>query len=498
MGPRMESTTSGKTGLEFLFDRINYERTASMPYRPRALRFERLGRLLSMLGDPHLEVETIHVAGTKGKGSTCHFIESILRSAGYRTGLYTSPHLEHLGERFRVDNQVASSQAIDEQIAEIRPFVEQMDAEGQSLTFFDLTTAIAFHYFRQQRVDYAILEVGLGGRLDSTNICQPFVTAITPISFDHTGTLGTTIPQIAGEKAGVIKNGCPVFVSATDPLAVDVIQETARIHLAPIFRLGHEFRFDEDTTSASLAISTGDREFTQLKLGLRGTHQYGNAALAVAVCDYVGQRAGALADAVSADAVSADAVSADAAGAPSIADSSGVRAISDHAVRTGLAGAHAPARVEVFSTRPLAIVDVAHNEASMEKLIACLADMCPLVEPDADLEIATNGTRSATRRLIFGSSRDKDSDTMLCLAARYFDQVVLVEFQTNPRATKLDALHEIAIRHFPAASIQTAMSPSAAWNKAWAQTTPDDLICVAGSFFLVAELLPAIRHSTAS
>ena len=221
-----------RQALAFLYDRLNYERALQMPYDKAELRLERMVRLLQLLGDPQRGQKIVHVAGTKGKGSTCAILSSILQQAGYRTGLFTSPHLLRVEERVAIDRQVCSAAELIELVAALRPAVEQLERQAAASgapgpTFFELTTALALLHFARRQVDYTILEVGLGGRLDSTNVCQPQVAVITSISYDHTSQLGHTLEAIAGEKAGIIKPGVPVISGVTTPGPREVIWQVA-------------------------------------------------------------------------------------------------------------------------------------------------------------------------------------------------------------------------------------------------------------------------------
>lgn len=463
----MASTAFTKTGQEFLLNRINYERSATMPYKPQSLWLQRMSELLERLGNPQEASRVIHVAGTKGKGSTCHLTESILRAAGYRTGLYTSPHLEELGERFRIDGRPAPAAEIEAEIAILRPVVQRMDDAGRAPTFFELTTALAFQYFARQSVDFSVVEVGLGGRLDSTNVCDPLVTAITSISYDHTAILGGTLEEIAREKAGIVKRDRPVFTTASQPEVLECIEQIAHQHSAPLFQAGRDFAmthqptgdcatldqfevtiFPESPSSESPASSPRAIVYSELQLGVHGLRQRDNAALAVAICHHIGEL-----------------------GWP----------VSPQHICEGLKAAKIPARIEVFSESPFVIVDVAHNEASLAELTTTLSRLFH--------------TRSGTRRrLIFSSSRDKNNEAMLRCAASYFDEIVLTRFQLNPRASSFDDLSQLASRFFPVDAISLCETPLEAWQAAWSQTTPDDLLCVAGSFFIAAELLATVRN----
>ena len=231
MEPNIE--TQYREALDFLFGRINFERAVNMPYNRSELKLGRMSRLLQLAGNPERDQTIIHIAGTKGKGSTSHFVSAILTSAGYCTGRFTSPHLYSVEERFAVDGLPCTPVELLNCIQELRPIVDEMDREakidgGDGPTYFELTTAIALLHFKKRNTDFTVLEVGLGGRLDSTNVCEPAVSIITSISFDHMRQLGFTLESIAREKAGIIKPGVPVVSGVTSGAANHVIEQIAQ------------------------------------------------------------------------------------------------------------------------------------------------------------------------------------------------------------------------------------------------------------------------------
>ncbi len=236
-----------EAALAFLLGRIDYERMLSIPYGQRDFRLDRMRELAERLGNPQEQLQIVHVAGTKGKGSTAATITAILAAAGYRTGLYSSPHLERLEERIALDGQECPPEALAALIERVRPTVLEMDRQAgpgsHGPTYFEILTALALLYFVEHAVDVAVLEVGLGGRLDSTNICTPAVAAITSISYDHTRQLGSTLAAIAGEKAGIIKPGVPVISGVVDAEPRDVIARIAAEQHAPLVELGRQFEF---------------------------------------------------------------------------------------------------------------------------------------------------------------------------------------------------------------------------------------------------------------
>src|SRR5437660_11273801 len=210
--------------LAFWYGRVNYERKAP---QPGDLKLDRMRALLHRLGDPHEQLRTVHVAGSKGKGSTCAMLASVLRHAGYRTGLFTSPHLTDVRERIQIDGELIGREQLAALMTDISPAVEEMELRGEPVTFFEVGTAVGFLHFLRQGCDIAVIEVGLGGRFDSTNVITPLVSIITSISLDHTEMLGETVEQIAFEKAGIIKPGVPVVSGVTDPGARAVIERVA-------------------------------------------------------------------------------------------------------------------------------------------------------------------------------------------------------------------------------------------------------------------------------
>jgi dihydrofolate synthase/folylpolyglutamate synthase len=327
---------------------------------------------------------------------------------------------------------------------------------------------MAFLHFARQRVDAAVLEVGLGGRLDSTNVCQPSVCVITSISFDHTRQLGNTLAAIAGEKAGIIKPGVPVVSGVVHDEPRDVIRQTADERQAPLFEQGLDFAFDSAPQPGRLAAA-GEWldyrepaihprwELRKIELGLVGRHQAANAAAAIAAARRLIER-----------------------GWP----------ISEAALRGGLAAARIPARIEILGQRPAVILDVAHNVASIAALIDVVRERYP----------------DRRRVLVFASSKDKDAAGMLRLLVPWFEEIVLTRYVNNPRAMEPEALAELARAELPSAAdngqpqrtpqLHTADRPADAWELARRAASPEDLVCITGSFFLAAELRPLVRATT--
>ncbi|VTT99403.1 bifunctional folylpolyglutamate synthase dihydrofolate synthase : Folyl-polyglutamate synthetase OS=Planctomyces maris DSM 8797 GN=PM8797T_30372 PE=4 SV=1: Mur_ligase_M: Mur_ligase_C [Gemmataceae bacterium] len=312
--------------IAFWYGRINFEVRAA---QPADLKLERMAALLRLLGDPHDRVRTVHVTGTKGKGSTCAMIAQVLRCAGYRVGLFTSPHLEHVEERIQVDGANISHPELAARITELAPAVRALEASGgPGVSFFEIGTALGFLHFCYRRCDVAVVEVGLGGRFDSTNVCHPLVSVVTNVGLDHTAQLGNTLEEIAYQKAGIIKPRVPVVSGVTRPGPREVVRRTAAEMSAPLREI------DEGAT-------------VPFTIGLLGQHQQHNAACAVAAVAELR-----------------------AAGMP----------VSGAAVERGLATVRWPARVEVIGERPVVILDTAHNVPSAEALVRTLREAFPTVQ----------------------------------------------------------------------------------------------------------------------
>lgn len=459
--------------LDFLFGRIDYERNAGLPTRLKGIGLQRMHELLQRLGNPHHRLPVIHVAGTKGKGSTASMIASILNEAGYRVGLYTSPHLERLEERFVLNGQICGAAELVELVSEVRPAVEAMDAAAMSgklhrgrPTFFEITTAMAMSFFARQAVDLAVLEVGMGGRLDSTNVCHPIVCVITSISLDHTRQLGDTEPKIAGEKAGIIKPGVPVVSGATQPDVRDVIRTVAERNAAPLWEREHDFfvepSSEPDPNSPTRRMTAGryfelsgagDRSpAIPFQLRLLGRHQLANAAVAIAAVKQVDRK-----------------------GWP----------IAQEALQAGLAKAFCPARIELVRDQPQVIVDTAHNVASIQALI----------------EVLHESLVADQRILIFAATREKDSVGMLRCLLPHFDHVILTRYVNNPRGVPPEELGAI-VKQLQAENaawsdadrpVSIEHDPNSAWLAARALAQPNDLICITGSLFLAGELRSQIH-----
>ncbi len=427
--------------LEYLLRFADYER---LPRSGIVWDIKRIERLLKRLGDPQYAARNVHVAGTKGKGSTAAMIAAILQQAGYRTGLYTSPHLLAFTERIKVDGKPIAEADWARLVEVIRPHVEAENALGDlgELTTFEILTAMAFLHFRGLRTDYQVIEVGLGGRLDATNVVRPQLCVITSISYDHTDVLGDTLTQIAGEKAGIIKPGATVVSAPQFPEAMAVIGRVCREKRASLVKVGQDVtwqldRFDE--TGQDFQVKGRLDEYA-LRIPLLGEHQVENAANAVAAAEVLAEKGARI-------------------GAADIA--------------AGLSGVDWPGRLQVLRRRPWLVVDGAHNTYSMRKLGEALRDYF----------------RYDRLTLVLGFSGDKDVPGMVAEVVKITRDIILVASR-HPRSVKTALLVEEFKKH--GIEPRQADSVSKAVKLALASAGPNDLICAAGSVFIVAEVMEGV------
>jgi dihydrofolate synthase / folylpolyglutamate synthase len=427
---------------------INFEQRVPLA---EDLKLDHMRTLLARLSDPHRGLRIVHVAGSKGKGSTSAMLASILRRAGYRTGLFTSPHLCNVEERFQVDGQAISAVELTTLLNEVRDCVEsEGPGDGVPYTFFEVATAVGFLHFVRSGVEAAVLEVGLGGRLDSTNVCQPMVALITSISFDHMRVLGNRLTSIAAEKAGIIKPGRPAISGATDGESRAVIERICRERRAPLRQLGVDFHYTctpgHVTTTESqrsrVRVTTTRRHWPEFEVNLLGDHQAANAAVAIACVEQL--------------------------------QAEGWH-FSDTAVAAGLAEVNWPARLEVVGRRPLVILDCAHNVASARALVQTLQSSFP----------------PARRLLVFAGSSDKDLAGMFRVLAPHFSHAFLTRYTNNLRGVPPEQLADLLCSN---GSLPATICPSPvdAYQTALAAVGVDDLICVTGSVFLAGELRPLL------
>ena len=451
--------------VDYLFGRINYERVPTSKYSTNDFQLPRMSTLLERLGHPEREIPAVHITGTKGKGSTAVMTAAMLQAAGFKVGLFTSPHLVRFEERMTVNGKLPSEAKIVELVEKLRSLAADLESSEETCpTFFELSTALAWMVFQDAGCDIVVLEVGLGGRLDTTNLCQPLVTVITSISRDHMKLLGETLELIAREKAGIVKSGVPMLTGVDQPAVLDVIAEVCRTKEAPLLRLGHEIGIERRCSTTqqpgpmkwTIDVRTPTQTYCDLQVPLAGEFQTRNAALAVAAVEAVSQRWPATSKAPHAR--------------------SSMTLITTEKMRAGLSQVAWPLRLEVVQHAPLILLDAAHNDASMQEL--CQAALA---------------TPAGQRTLIFGTSRDKEAAAMLQVADAAFDQVIVTRYSTNPRAWPVDELAELA-KETTRIPVRVCDTLSEALQLAQSTSQPSDLICVAGSFFLAAEAREIVGH----
>ncbi len=424
--------------LAWLEGLLNYER-APMPYAQ--LKLNRMRALLERLGNPHKFLRTVLVAGTKGKGSTAAMMVAILGASGERVGLYAKPHLVDYRERIRIRDQLIPQEALAGLVAEIRPTVEagETDPWGRA-TYFEVSVALALLYFLRERVDRAILEVGIGGRLDATNVCDPELSVIAPVSYDHTDVLGNTLREIASEKAGIIRPGGTVVTAPQLPEPWEVLQETCLTLDARLVEVGRDVSYEirrVGLDGVDFAVQTRHRRYEDLHVPLLGRHQAVNAAVAVAAVEELLRRTG--------------------------------RNLQPEAVRTGLAGLSWPAREELLSLRPGIVVDVAHNPASMAALRTTLKELFP------DRRVV----------LVLGMIATHDPDPVAQIIVPLADKVITTTPQ-DPRALPAQALAEVVRRY--TSRVLSLPGPEDALDAALARIGEEDVLVVTGSFYLAGPL----------
>jgi len=401
------------------------------------LGLDTIGRILSGLGNPQEKFNAIHIAGTNGKGSVAATLASILNTRGLRTGLYTSPHLVRFNERIVVDRQPIS----DENVLSAYRAVKAAAKLDREPTFFEFATAMAFHEFKCRKVEWAVVETGMGGRLDATNIIHPALSIITNVSVEHREYLGRRISQIAGEKAGIIKTGVPVITAVRQKAAIAVVESVAAEHSAPLFRLGKDFRLRRSAAD-TVTYSGLNVRWRKLKTALRGGHQLENTALALAACDVLSPLIGA---------------------------------IEPECLQRGLTETRWPGRLEQVLDRPLTLLDGAHNLIAARALGRYLK---------TDL-----AGRAIT--LVIGILDDKPYREILSALVPHCRRVILTRPQIDralPPAKLIPATSELTADWRVIPDVATAVS------NAINSSAPDDVVCVAGSLYVVGEAKAALEN----
>jgi dihydrofolate synthase/folylpolyglutamate synthase len=425
--------------IAYLHSLTDYEKMRIERYTTEAFDLSRVKALLASLGDPHTRFPSVHVAGTRGKGSTVAMCEACLRAARYRTGLYISPHLHTFRERIQIDRQEITREEVVALVNEVRPSIERVDG----VTTFEAITAIGFMYFARAKVDVAVVEVGLGGRLDATNVITPEVSVVTSLSLDHTYLLGDTLDKIAFEKAGIIKPGIPAVIAPQREEARVVLETVCEERGAPLVQIGRDWTYesgeaDWDGQAFSVRrIAGGGSDLDgEYWIPLLGRHQLENAACAISALDILRQQ--------------------------------GYR-ISPEAVREGLRGVDWPGRLEILSREPLVVVDCAHNPYAAQILQRALEEWFP------------------DRRwvLLYGASADKDIAGVLKTLLPISDYVIVTR-SDHPRAAAPSELADIVASLGGGAEI--SVNAAKALRRALEAMEPQHGLLVTGSIFLVADV----------
>jgi len=426
--------------IQYLESFIDYEKIAA-PYDPFGWKLERVERLLESIGNPHKDLKVIHVAGTKGKGSTSAMIASVLKESGFKVGLYISPHLVTFRERISINGEMITRNQVCKMIERIKPQAEELRKQENTvgkLSFFDVYTALALLFFKQERVDFTVLEVGMGGRLDATNVVNPLVSVITQISYDHIMALGNTLEAIAGEKAGIIKDNGYVVSSPQEPEALKVIEETCAEKTAMLFEVGRDINYQKIAGHDNLFNVSGIlNRYENMHVPLLGEHQIINATTAIGALECLWFH--------------------------------GIT-ITSESVKNGLENVKWKARVEVIQRDPIIILDVAHNAASAKALRET---------------IESNFTYDKLI-LILDVAMHKDIKGMGQYLCPIADKIILTRMN-NPRAMSPEEIKK-ELTEFRNDFIITQDVRSAI-GKAKAIAGKSDLICVTGSLILAGEVM---------
>ena len=400
------------------------------------LGLKNISTVLNGLGNPQLNTPTIHIAGTNGKGSTAAFCESILRNAGYKVGLYTSPHLNHFGERIQINRIPLSENELIQLVAKVKHVVENLKIP---ITFFEFATAMAFLHFAEQETDINVIEVGMGGRLDATSLCKGDITIITSIAKDHTSYLGTKIEEITFEKASVIKEGGTVFAIKGTKKVHEVIKSISDLKSATAQFLGEHFVIKKNPGKNSPSLITYQSPnvcLKDLEISLAGGFQASNAALALSACLHHARKSG--------------------------------KEISEQSIRTSLKNTSWAGRMEVISSRPTILLDIAHNPAAVKEMAKSAQKLF-----------------SYTRVIvIYGAMKDKQSDEMLQELTNFADHFILV--RPNQERSENPTRFKKILKKYNTPCEVIESIPKAI-RKVKQTALSDDMVCITGSIFTVGE-----------
>lgn len=437
---KSKSPSNYERAIRYLNSLADYERLRIVRYDPVNFNLDRMRSLMKKLGNPQDTFRSVHIAGTKGKGSTCAMVASMLQACGYKVGVYTSPHLIDIRERITIDGEMISEADFARLVRHIQPVASKLKPPA---TYFDVLTAVAFKYFAEQKVDIAVIETGLGGRLDSTNVIKPEVTAICSISKDHMAQLGNSLSSIAREKAGIFKPGVPAVSVQQTPEVEGVLKRVAEEVGAPLDITGKTIEFSYRFESSRLmgphnriCLTTPNSKFEHLAVPLMGEHQAINCGLALSIIDRLKTRG---------------------------------LAINDNQVMEGLAKTTIPGRMELINAMPRVLVDCAHNAASLDAMMRSIGQHIPY----------------DSMVVIFGCCSDKDVPGMLERITAGADKVIFTKVNNIRSADPAELAATYTELYGKMAQVAPTLED--ALSIANRAVTKEDLICITGSFYLVGE-----------
>ena len=439
---------SYSAAVRYLLERTDFERMRAVKYNETTFKLDRMEQLLAKLGNPHKQIRSVHVAGTNGKGSTVHMIGAMLQACGYTVGVYTSPHLVDLRERILINGQLIEKSAFTDLMKRVAKAAEKAGVEP---TFFEAMTAVCFQHFAEQAVDLAVVEVGLGGRLDSTNVIRPEACVITSIDYDHMNFLGNSLEEIAREKAGIFKQYVPAFIFESEPAVERTIVEVAEKVGAPLRIVNKDIDYsarfcvtDDLGPHTRVCLYTKTSRLEHLPVPLPGEHMASNCGLALAVVDHL-------------KTVGFD--------------------CPEDKITAGLAATRVPGRMQLVWDRPRVLVDGAHNPAALGALMRCAGAHVPY-----DSMIC-----------VFGCCSDKDVPALIDKVNLGADKVIFTRAASNPRSADPEDLQKLFNERSGKMS-QVAKTLPEALEMATRAVSREDLVCVTGSFYLVGETLKHIQH----
>ena len=441
-----------KAALAYIDNFIDYERSPDFSRQTRFYNLNRISLLLDLLGKPHDRLRIVHVAGSKGKGSTAALIASVLTHAGFKTGLFTSPHLITPRERCRIDDELISETDVACYIEKLRPAIETVsNSEFGRVSFFEIYTALAFTYFADKATDFAVIEVGLGGRLDATNVVSPVTTVITQIGLEHTNILGETYTEIAREKAEIIKQDCPVALAPQHPEARAVIEYVANERNASIVEVKDFDKQDSDQyvpqiikdsegmpMAQEISVETDTEHYTSLTLPLLGQHQYVNATTAIAAITCLKQE--------------------------------GFK-ISKDSIYAGFRNVQWSGRIQRVMSSPIVVLDGAHSPISITALCRAIRE----------------NFRYTHTVFVVSIMKDKDLVVIGKIISKIADSIIATQVSDNPRVMPAETIKDTWSGLCN--KITTCPNPDEAIASAMSNAKSTDLICVTGSLYLTGQAL---------